>query len=76
MEFGPDLGMPYSRAMKDGLFELRIRGTEGSGRALYCYMSGNRVIILHAFIKKTEKTPEKDLQIARKRKKEVLKDGR
>jgi phage-related protein len=36
MEFGPDLGMPHSRAMGGGLFELRPRGREGIGRALYC----------------------------------------
>jgi phage-related protein len=44
MEFGPDLRMPHSRAMGDGLFELRPRGREGIGRALYCYIDGQRTI--------------------------------
>jgi phage-related protein len=35
-EFGPDLRMPHSRALGGGLFELRPRGSEGIGRALYC----------------------------------------
>ncbi|HYN21418.1 MAG TPA: type II toxin-antitoxin system RelE/ParE family toxin [Thermoanaerobaculia bacterium] len=71
MEFGPDLRMPHSRAMGRGLFELRPRGREGIGRALYCFVTGQRVVILHAFIKKTQTTPERDLEIARKRMKEV-----
>jgi phage-related protein len=71
MEFGPDLRMPHSRAMGGGLFELRPRGREGIGRALYCYVTGQRVVILHTFVKKTQATPERDLGIARKRMKEV-----
>lgn len=70
-EFGPDLGMPYTKAMGDGLFEIRARGAEGVGRAFYCYLVGQRVIILHGFIKKTQATPEKELAIARKRQKEI-----
>lgn len=75
MEFGPDLRMPHSRAMGGGLFELRPRGREGIGRALYCYVTGRRVVVLHAFVKKSQTTPEHDLSIARKRMKEVH-DGR
>jgi phage-related protein len=57
--------------MGDGLFEVRARGTEGIGRAFFCCFSGRRVVILHGFIKKTQKTPLKEVQIARKRLKEV-----
>jgi phage-related protein len=71
MEFGPDLRMPHSRAMGGGLFELRPRGREGIGRALYCYVTGKRVVVLHAFVKKTKATPERDAAVARKRMKEV-----
>ena len=71
MEFGPNLRMPHSRAMGDGLFELRPRGREGIGRALYCHFDGHRIVILHAFVKKTQETPEKELRLARKRMKEV-----
>jgi phage-related protein len=73
-EFGPDLRMPHSRALGSGLFELRLRGREGTGRALYCYLVGERVVVLHAFVKKTRATPEKDLRLARRRMKEV-RDG-
>ena len=71
MEFGPDLRMPHSRAMGGGLFELRPRGSEGIGRALYCFVVGKRIVILYAFVKKTQTTPERDLRIARERMKEV-----
>jgi len=71
MEFGPNLRMPHSRPIGDGLFELRPHGREGIARALYCYVDRHRIMILHAFVKKTEKTPQKELRLARKRLKEV-----
>ena len=74
MEFGPHLHTPHSRALGDGLFELRPRGTEGIGRVLYCFMVHQRIVILHAFDKKTHKTPERELKLARKRMKEVRND--
>lgn len=71
MEFGPNLRMPHSRAMGDGLFELRPRGRAGIGRVFYCFVVSRRVMILHAFVKKTQDTREPDLRIARKRMKEL-----
>ncbi len=72
MEFGPNLKMPHSKALVGkGLFELRPKGKEGVGRTFYCYLVGQRIIILHAFIKKTQETPENEMKIARKRVKEV-----
>lgn len=71
MEFGPNLRMPHSRAMGGGLFELRPRGREGIGRVFYCFVVGHRVVILHAFVKKTRDTREQELRIARKRMKEI-----
>ena len=74
IDFGPDVRMPHSRAMGDGLFELRPRGREGIGRALYCFLVGQQVMVLHGFIKKSQGTPKRDLEIARRRMKEV-RDG-
>ena len=71
MEFGPSLRMPHSRALGSGLFELRPRGRAGIGRAFYCFVAGRHVVILHAFVKKTQDTPQQELTIARKRMKEV-----
>ena len=70
-EGGLDLRMPHSRAMKGGLFELRCKGSEGIGRAFYCTQVGRELVILHSIIKKTQATPAKDLELARKRLREV-----
>lgn len=71
IEHGPRLRLPYSRAFGDGLFELRPRGRAGIGRAFYCFPVGRRIVVLHAFVKKSQQTPERELQLARKRMKEV-----
>jgi phage-related protein len=70
-EHGPSLRLPHSRAFGEGLFELRPRGRAGIGRAFYCFLVGKRVVVLHAFIKKTQQTPDSELKTARKRLKEV-----
>jgi phage-related protein len=57
--------------MGRGLFELRARGKDGIGRAFFCYMRNKRIVILHAFIKKTQTTPQRELDIAYKRMNEV-----
>lgn len=71
VENGPNLGMPYTEAIGDGLFEIRARGKEGIGRAFFCTLIDQRIVVLHAFIKKSQKTPKKELDLARKRMKEV-----
>ena len=71
-EHGPSLRLPHSRALGDGLFELRPRGRSGIGRAFYCFLLGKKVVVLHAFIKKSQQTPDNQLKMARKRLKEVM----
>jgi len=73
-EHGPNLRLPHSRPLGDGLFELRPRGRSGIGRAFYCFLLDRRIVVLHAFIKKTQQTPDRELKLARKRQKE-LQDG-
>ncbi|MDB5968825.1 MAG: phage derived protein Gp49-like protein [Hydrocarboniphaga sp.] len=73
LEFGANLGMPHTRAMSDGLFELRIKGKEGIARVFYCTLIGQRIVMLHGFVKKTDKTPPKELKLARERLAEVKK---
>lgn len=70
-ELGPNLGLPYTRAMGDGLFEIRVKGREGIGRSFFCTVEGHEVVILSSFIKKTRQTPRKELDKARKRLREV-----
>lgn len=55
-----------------GLFELRIKAAEGIARVFYCTVVDRRIVILHQFVKKSEKTPPKELEIARRRMKEVI----
>ena len=69
--FRPDLGMPHTRAMGEGLFEPRLKATEGIARVFYCTLVGREIVILHQFTKKSQKTPRKELEIAKRRMKEV-----
>lgn len=69
--FGPDLGMPHTRAMGGGLFELRLKAAEGIARVFYCTVVGKKIMVLHQFIKKTDKTPTRELETARRRMREV-----
>ena len=71
-EFGPNLGMPHTRSLGKRLFELRIKGKEGIGRAFFCSVVNRRIVVLHTYIKKSKKTPKRELRIARKRLSEVL----
>ena len=69
--FGPGLGMPHTRAMGKGLFELRMKSSEGIGRVFFGTLPRQRIMMLHAFIKKSTKTPANELKIARARLKVV-----
>ena len=71
MAVGPNLGTPHTDAFGEGLFELRLKGQEGIARVFFCVLVGRRVMMLHSFIKKTQKTPQREIEIARKRMKEV-----
>ena len=70
-EFGPALGKPHTAPMGGGLFEIRAKGREGIGRAFFCAVKGQEIVILHSFIKKTQRTPKKELEKARRRLKEL-----
>jgi phage-related protein len=68
--------MPHARAMGGGLFEMRAKGRAGIGRVMYCVVVGKRIVLLHAFIKKTERTPPRELSLAYVRAREVKHDYR
>ncbi len=71
LEFGPNLGMPHTKSLKEGLLELRLKGREGIARVMYCTVFRKKIVMLHVFIKKSQKIPKKELEIALKRMKEV-----
>jgi phage-related protein len=71
VEAGANLGEPHTQAMGSGLFELRLKGAEGIARVFYCTLVGQRIVMLHSFVKKTQKTPAKELTLAKNRMKEI-----
>jgi len=73
--FGPNLGMPHTRALGKDLFEMRLKSKEGIGRVFFCILPGQQIMMLHAFVKKSQKTPAKEVRIARVRMKEAKADA-
>jgi phage-related protein len=68
---GPDLGKPHTESFGAGLFELRLKGAEGIARVFFCTLAGKRIVMLHSYIKKSERTPTRERALAEKRRKEV-----
>jgi phage-related protein len=62
---------PYVKHLDGKLWEMRLIGRDGIARSLYITASGRRVIVLRTFVKKTEKTPRREIEIALERAKEV-----
>ena len=71
LEFGPNLGMPHSRVLGDGLIELRVKAREGIARVFYCVVIDERIIVLHAFVKKSQRIPKREIDTAKRRLREV-----
>lgn len=71
--FGPqDVAMLHVRPLGDGLWEMRLRDADGIARAIYFTTSGRRIVVLHAFGKRTQKTPRRSLDLAKRRMREFL----
>lgn len=67
-EFGPQkVGMPHVRPLEGNLWEMRMNGRDGIARAVYVAWEGRRLIVLHVFGKKTQKTPRKAIAMAQAR---------
>ncbi len=66
-DHGVLLKEPYTKQIKDKLRELRIKDMQGAIRILYFTFTGRRFVLLHGFIKKTDRTPEREIVIAEKR---------
>ncbi len=62
---------PHVKHLEGKLWEMRMKGRDGIARAVYVTASAERVVVVHAFVKKTQKTPRRALEIARMRAKEV-----
>ena len=67
-EFGPfKVGMPHVRSLGDKLWEIRLSGRDGIARCIYVIATAQQVVIVHAFVKKTQKTPSVAIATAKKR---------
>ena len=67
-EFGPQaVGLPHVRFLQDNLWEMRLKGRDGIARAIYIAQAGKKLVVLHVFIKKTQKTPRRAIQTAKAR---------
>ncbi len=67
----PNVKEPHVRHIRGPLWEIRLKGKSGIARALYVTAREQRVVILRAFVKKTEKTPTGEIDLALQRAKEV-----
>jgi phage-related protein len=73
--FGPrQVGMPHVRHLEGKLWEMRLTGRDGIARAIYVARTGQRLTVLHVFIKKAQKTPRKALETARNRQRRLTDD--
>lgn len=74
LEEGHKLSMPLSRPMPSigrGVHELRFRDRSGIYRVIYVFIAGGRIVLLHAFMKKTQQTPQQNIELAQRRLKEA-----
>ena len=74
IEHGSNLGLPHTKSLNSGLFELRLKSKEGIGRVFYCTKVGKNIVMLHSFVKKSQKIPKNEIDIALKRLSEVKKN--
>lgn len=65
-DYGNSLREPYSKYLNDGIFELRIKQANDISRILYFFVVGKKIILTNAFIKKTQKTPKSEIEMAKK----------
>ena len=71
-EFNLNLKAPYVKPLEDKLYELRIKDQKGIYRIIYFAYTGQEFIMLNGFVKKTQKTPKNEIELAKIRMKEVL----
>jgi phage-related protein len=62
---------PYVKHLEGRLWEMRMKGKDGIARAVYVTATGRRVVVVHVFVKKTQKTPRRDIEAALRRAEDV-----
>lgn len=76
VQFGWPIGMPLVRHLGDGIWEVRTNLPRGKIARVLFFMHGNAMILLHGFIKKTQKTPKEELELAKRRMRQFEQDKR
>ncbi len=66
-----NVGQPHVKHLQQSLWEMRMTARDGISRAIYVTASGKRVVIVRAFIKKSQKTPQREIKLALQRAKEL-----
>ena len=74
--FGNQLGEPDTSLLSDGIFELRTKNSSNIVRTLYFFQKGKVIIVTNSFIKKTQKTPKREIQTASERKRDYEKKNK
>lgn len=69
---GTNLRMPYSEHLVDGIFEIRAKIGSNISRVLYFFVIGRKIVLTNGFIKKTQKTPKNEIELAKKYRNEFL----
>lgn len=72
-DYGPKVRMPHSKALGDGLFEIRAKQGSDISRVLYFFYIGKKIILTNGFVKKTQKTPKGEIELAKKFREDYLK---
>ena len=72
---GPELRLPYSEHLEDGIFEVRAKQGSNITRVLYFFFVGKKIILTNGFVKKTQKTPKNELTLAKKYRDEYISRG-
>ena len=75
LQAGETLTMPHSRSMRfvgKGCFELRVKGDDGTYRVFYILKMENKILVFHAFKKKTQKTPQHEIELAKNNLKDLI----
>ena len=64
-DMGNELREPYSKHLEDGIFELRVKQGSDISRVLYFFMIGKKIILTNGFVKKSQKTPKQEIELAK-----------
>lgn len=71
-EKGNQLREPYTKSLGDGIFELRVQSGNNISRILYFFFTGGKIVVTNGFIKKTKRTPVKEIRLAKKYRRDYL----